>query len=538
MNLEKGNMEIGFRNDLPVDIVDVKFELRNASDKTLLVNGTFPLIASGKVEKQVFSLDGKIVEGKLQAQLVSFSSPGSNGVPVLIDTSNSIITEIRVFNLQPITATAVWPAQNLVNQQQDFNIRGLGVFLKEALVKSGVIRFKMRSTIQDSVRFQYTLPAASKDGKTFAIQRVLPPAPPGGYSEYNQDYDFSGYLLDMSGQNKDTFNAAFNTYLVRIDSTGIQKTFSKSDHFILELGFVGIKPSYARGYLATDTLKLDNQILDLSIFEELNGQLNFEDINLEIRSENNIGADASLKLSEVYSSNQQTGEKIYLSGDPVTREHRIGRASDHQGKPPLIPSQYQYSINKGNSNLTDFVNILPDQIGYSLEIITNPDGNVSNYNDFIYDGKLLNLDMELSAPLNLSISDMKLVKSLDLDLTGEEIDDINSGKLFFQFINGFPFDCNLKMILLDDLGNEQKYLLEGKDPIIAALIGSTGRVVSPGLSEFELVLDADLLEDFKRPRKIKVEAVFNTMPKDRPVMIFQDYNIGLNVTGQFNYQVR
>lgn len=538
MTLEKGNMEIGFRNNLPIDIVDVKFELRNASDKALLVSGTFPRIAPGTYEKQIFPLDGKIVEGKLQAQLVSFSSPGSNGVPVLIDTSNSITTEIRVFNLQPITATAVWPAQNLVNQQQDFNIRGLGVFLKEALVKSGVIRFKMRSTIQDSVRFQYTLPAASKDGKTFAIERVLPPAPPGGYSEYNQDYDFSGYLLDMSGQNKDTFNAAFNTYLVRIDSTGIQKTFSKSDHFILELGFVGIKPSYARGYLATDTLKLDNQVLDLGLFEEFNGDLKFDDLRMEIKAENNIGANALLRLSNVFSNNRITGKSIQLTGAPLQNDHRIDRASDQQGKPPVTPAVFNYSISKANSNLPEFVSILPDQIGYSLNIITNPDGNISNFNDFIYDGKLLNMDMELSVPLNLSIADFKLVKVLDLDLTGEDYEDIQSGSLYFHFQNGFPFDCSLKMILLDDLGADRELLLDGKVPIKSALIGPSGRVEEPALTKLELDLDVDLLEQLKRPRKIRVEAVFNTVPKDVPVKIFHDYGIGLTVTGQFNYLVR
>ncbi len=538
MTLEKGNMEIGFRNNLPIDIVDVKFELRNASDKALLVSGTFPRIATGTYEKQIFPLDGKIVEGKLQAQLVSFSSPGSNGVPVLIDTSNSITTEIRVFNLQPITATAVWPAQNLVNQQQDFNIRGLGVFLKEALVKSGVIRFKMRSTIQDSVRFQYTLPAASKDGKTFAIERVLPPAPPGGYSEYSQDYDFSGYLLDMSGQNKDTFNAAFNTYLVRIDSTGIQKTFSKSDHFILELGFVGIKPSYARGYLATDTLKLDNQVLDLGLFEEFNGDLKFDDIRMEIKAENNIGANALLRLSNVFSNNRVTGKSIHLTGAPLQSDHRIDRASDLQGKPPVTPAVFNYSISKANSNLPEFVSILPDQIGYSLEIITNPDGNISKFNDFIYDGKLLNMDMELSVPLNLSIADFKLVKVLDLDLTGEDYEDIQSGSLYFHFQNGFPFDCSLKMMLLDDLGADQELLLDGKVPIKSALIGPSGRVEEPALTKLELDLDVDLLEQLKRPRKIRVEAVFNTVPKDIPVKIFHDYGIGLTVTGQFNYLVR
>jgi hypothetical protein len=279
-------------------------------------------------------------------------------------------------------------------------------------------------------------------------------------------------------------------------------------------------------------------VLDLDLFEDFNGDLRFDDIKMEIKAENNIGANALLRLSNVISTNQVTGESIHLTGAPLQNDHRIERASDQQGKPPVTPSLFNYSISKTNSNLPEFVSILPDQIGYSLEIITNPDGNISNFNDFIYDGKLLNMDMELSVPLNLSIADFKLVKVLDLDLTGDEYEDIRSGRLYFHFQNGFPFDCNLKMILLDDLGADQEPLLDGKVPIKSAMIGPSGRIEEPALTKLELDLDIDLLEQLKRPRKIRVEAVFNTLPKDVPVKIFHDYGIGLTVTGQFNYLVR
>jgi len=181
MTLDQGKIDVGFKNDLPIDITDVKFELRNQSDNSLIVSGNFPLIKSKTAEKQTFLLDGKTLEGKLKAQLISFSSPGSNNVPVLIDTSNAIVAELKVYDLYPNTATAVWPEQNLVNQQQNFYLRGLNVQLKEAIIKSGKIRLRMFSTIQDSVKLTYTIPGGTKNGVPFEIYQVLPPAPPGGH---------------------------------------------------------------------------------------------------------------------------------------------------------------------------------------------------------------------------------------------------------------------------------------------------------------------------------------------------------------------
>lgn len=93
------------------------------------------------------------MEGKLNAQLISFGSPGSNGIPVLVDTSDAIIANIKVYNLHPSIATARWPQQNIINKTQNFYLKTIGVELKESRIKSGKLRLNLKSTLQDSVRF-------------------------------------------------------------------------------------------------------------------------------------------------------------------------------------------------------------------------------------------------------------------------------------------------------------------------------------------------------------------------------------------------
>lgn len=536
MTLDQGKIDVGFKNELPIDITDVKFELRNQSDNALIVSGNFPLIKSKTSEKQTFLLDGKTLEGKLKAQLISFSSPGSNNVPVLIDTSNAIVAELKVYDLFPNTATAVWPEQNLVNQQQNFYLRGLNVQLKEAIIKSGKIRLRMFSTIQDSVKLTYTIPGGTKNGVPFEIYQVLPPAPPGGASEYQNDFDFSGYHVDFTGQTKDSFNAIFNTYLMKIDYSGVKKTFSKSDNFRLELGFVGIKPSYARGYLNMDTFKIGPSTITTDVFNDLNGVIKFEDVKMSVGLENNIGADAEFYLSQIKAVNSRNQTSLDLTGDILNRPLSIDRAKDNNGFPPVVPSVHNFYLNKSNSNLNEFVSLLPDQLDYSLEIRTNPKGNVSNFQDFIYDGKLLNVDLLLEAPLNFSASGMQLCRELEMDLSQDRLEQIQGGNLFLNVDNGVPIDCRLTLALINPVDGTSIPLINGNQIIQAAEIDAFGKVTQPKSSVIKIELSRSLIDEILRTKKVKVCAVFDTKPADKAVKIYSDYKINFSLTGDFIYR--
>lgn len=536
MTLDQGKIDVGFKNDLPIDITDVKFELRNQSDNSLIVSGNFPLIKSKTAEKQTFLLDGKTLEGKLKAQLISFSSPGSNNVPVLIDTSNAIVAELKVYDLYPNTATAVWPEQNLVNQQQNFYLRGLNVQLKEAIIKSGKIRLRMFSTIQDSVKLTYTIPGGTKNGVPFEIYQVLPPAPPGGASEYQNDFDFSGYHVDFTGQNKDSFNAIFNTYLMKIDYSGVKKTFSKSDNFRLELGFVGIKPEYARGYLSMDTFKIGPSSITTDVFNDLNGVIKFEDVKMSVGLENNIGADAELYLSQITAVNSRTKTRLDLTGDILSKPLSIDRAKDNNGFPPVIPALHNFYLQKNNSNINEFVSLLPDQLDYSLEIRTNPNGNISNFRDFIYDGKLLNIDLLLEAPLNFSASGMQLCRDLEMDLSQERIEQIQGGNLYLNVDNGVPIDCKLSLALIHPMDGTTIDLITGNQVIQAAEIDATGKVTQQKSSVVKIELTRKLIDEILRTKKVRVCALFDTKPSDNAIKIYSDYKINFSLTGDFIYR--
>lgn len=537
MTLDDGKIDVKFSNNLPVDITDVKFELRNVSDNALVVDGNFPLIKSKSVESQTYSLAGQTIGSKLAIEVKNFSSPGSNNVPVLIDTSNSIIAGLRVYDLRPNKATALWPAQNIIEQYLDFNLRRLNVQLTYANIKSGKIFLKLESTIDDTLHFYYDLPGATKNGIGFAINKDLPPGTPGNPSRIYEEYDFKGYNLDLSGSKKDTFNATPNSIIVRIDSTGIQKTFSKADNIVVELGFKDLKPTYAKGYMGQDTFRFGPSEVDLDYFKNVTGVVNFDNASMNVVVENSIGTDAVGELQFLKSINSTTGKSVDLNSNILNQIIKIERATDNNGSLPINSTTTRLDLNKDNSNINVLIGNLPDKIQYALQMRSNPNGDLYGRKDFIYDGNLLDINLQLDLPMNLSAQGLTLMQIDDFQAGAIDLQKIIDGTLHVLVDNEYPLDVALKLefILSDGIITTTQYAIntkiEGADP------GPNGKVLLKKNSKTDIPISSSEIEKLKLANKLKVTAILDTKNQPNNVKIFDSYNLDLAITSSFNYKI-
>ncbi len=536
ISLDDGKMDVRFENNLPIDITDVKFEIRNVNDNSLLVDGVFPLIKSRTTEAQTFSLMGKVFGSKLSIEVKNFSSPGSNNVPVLIDTSNSIIASLRVYDLRPNKATALWPAQNIIEQYLDFNLRRLNVQLTFAKIKSGKIFLKLKSTIDDTLHFYYDLPGATKNGNSFVIIKDLKPGTAANPSIIYEEYDFKGYDLDLSGTKKDTFNATPNTIIVRIDSTGIQKTFSKADNIEVELGFRDLKPTYARGYMGQDTFNLGPAEIDLDYFKDISGTINFSTASMNVVVENSIGTDLVGEIKLLKSINTNKNSKIDLNSSILNQTINIKRATDNNGSLPINSSITKIDLNKDNSNINSLISNLPDKIQYQIQMRSNPNGDLYGRKDFIYDGELLDMNLELDIPLQLSAQGLSFMKLVDFNPLGLDLENVIDGTLHFFVANGYPLGADLKLEFISLNGQNEKleYLV---DVIAAPGIQKSNFKVDPVESRNDIPIKATDIENLKKCTKIRISSTLNTRDYPQEVRIMDEFNLDLLLTASFNYKI-
>lgn len=117
--------------------------------------------------------------------------------------------------------------------------------------------------------------------------------------------------------------------------------------------------------------------------------IQFDQLQMDITVENNIGAAAVFNIDQLTSINTKQNNVIDLTSAIIKNPLYINRAKDNNKYPPIIPAIERFKINSQNSNINAFINNLPDQIEYAIRLQTNPNGNELGHNDFIYDGNYL-----------------------------------------------------------------------------------------------------------------------------------------------------
>lgn len=538
MTLEQGTMELALQNGLPIDVEDIMFELRNKQNNELVISGSFPLVPAGGTVSESFDLAGKTVEGQLVAQLQNLSSPGSKGQPVLIDTNNFILASLKVYNLHPSMATAIWPKQNLINDAYYFALEGLPVELKESRIASGTSRIRLSSTLEDSVRFVYKLLTATLNGVPFERHLVLPPAPKGGSSQYTEAASLKGYHFDFSGDMNDSFNVSFNQVVASIDSTGIMKSFSKQDSIFIELSFENLKPEYARGYLNDTTLGTGRTEERIELFERINsGNLELDNAKLGLHVDNKVGVDFTLFINEITSLNNRTGKFVSLNSNSINSGIVIPRAKDAGGQLPIVPGIVDVILDAGNSNITEFISNLPDRMNYDIEMRVNPMGNTSLWNDFIYDQNFLQLDLDLDIPFHISARGLMLSDTVAFSLSGTEYDEIREGVLHAFFKNDFPFETALQIYLLSENGSVSDSLFTGQR-LIAAAQSTPGEIFTKSVeTRIDIPVDRSKIDRLLKAKSLAVHAVFDTKPEGELVKIYDQYYLEFQLTADFIYLV-
>ena len=537
--LQYGFMDITLSNGFPVDVTNVIFQLRNQNSGTIISQDTFPIIASGATVSKTIDLAGDTVEGFLVGKILNMDSPGSGSNFVLIDTSDALLATLSVHDLQVLEATAVFPAQNVINLNQvvQYTFDG-GAQLKKVKIRSGHLTIIMQSTVGDTMFFHYELPAATDDlGNIVVIDDKCPPAPPGGSSSYLKYYDLSGFTIDMTGPNHDTYNTFWNTLTARIDSTGQVVTLSLDDSLYTYYGILDIVPDYVLGYLGDTLLPVGPAT---SVFTSLNklkgGSIDFENVKVKLSIENGIGADGRVTIHNLTGVNSVTSNSVSLVTGIINSPLNIARALD----PPFTPVTTSLNIDNSNSNITSFLNNLPDQLQYSLDVKINPNGNVSNFNDFAYYDGPMNVNMDLTLPLSLIASGMQLSDTMDFNLSNSPSSAyITSGVFNLIFDNGFPIEAEVQIYLYDEAWHLVDSLFAPTTHIRPAPLGNDCMASGTGKTKAVIPVDQVRMDKFKLAKHAVVLSVFATASAPQCnghyIKIYSTYKLGVKLTGKFQY---
>jgi hypothetical protein len=437
--------------------------------------------------------------------------------------------------LPSLVGAIIHPGQSFFDFTEDTKLSIQNAEVSRVDFYAGSLILEVFSSLTQNIYITYKIPYAIKNGVPLEITEMVPAATLGNTVHFSKTIDISGYSLDMRGSTHLSCNILTNKTVAVLDPAGNQITLTDLDQFEFNVRLKSIKFDYAKGYFGTTNNILGPDTNSISVFNIFTGgNIDLENVKLSLDVQNGFGMDARVTFDKVTTINSNTGHEIVLNDPIIGQTLNISRATEtFDPLSPVSPSVYSYQLN--NSNVVNMLEDKPDKITYQLHIITNPLGNISSGNDFVYYGNYLKTMLNMEIPLSLIANDLTLADSVVWDL-GEYNGNPSSGKLKLIADNGFPFSANFQIYLVDSNNLVADSLLNSS-LIDAPALDTDYKVISPRRTEFEIILPADRYQKFFEYKKAYLVARFNTTGLGHYVKIYSYYKLKLKLTGDFNYTV-
>lgn len=418
-----------------------------------------------------------------------------------------------------------------INDLVRFNYKDLQIAEAEILEGSAFLRFENRLT--DRVYYDYLIPKAILNGASIGISNEL--VGPGEFVE--RTVDFAGTRLNLRGDNNNAFNQLRIRMNARLNPFGSGVSVGGGDTLVSYYNrFSGLKPRYVRGFLGTEQFSTTG-VGEIDFLKKIKGSFRPEELSLSLELENSIGADFGLNIGELRGVNVESGSSENLRHEIIGREHIISRArSQSNGTLPYSPSTKKFELNSSNSNILDFISIIPNQIHYSVNARINPLGNISGGNDFIYNTSNARVKLLLEAPLRFSANQLSFTDTLNFEgLDGEILDPVQQGELTVSATNGFPLSFDLQVHLLDSTGYQLSILLP-EQRIKPAQTNANQQVITPTVSDLKILLSQENKHSLVNARYIVVKATVNS-ENGELITIYPEQKLHLKLRGKGIYRI-
>tara|TARA_B100001248_G_scaffold243313_1_gene211498 strand:+ start:19994 stop:22009 length:2016 start_codon:yes stop_codon:yes gene_type:complete len=519
MTLYKGNLIVDIKNNFPTDISNILLKLVNASNQTTIADFSFPLIQSGSNAIDSVFIGGQTIDENIFAILINMDINASNG-SVLIDYSDAIITTINISDIGITEATAIFPEQQLTEKLKEHSFDLGEAQITEIGIKEGTVKINVLSTLPNG-KMVYNIPSLTKNGIPFTSgDMIVPEATDNELTTFS--FDFKGYVLDLTGQEGrlggDTVNTIYTEAYTFIDYTGTVEEINQSDSFYSFIEF-DLTTEYAKGYIGQDTINFGPEIINTDIFNVIeSGDIDLKEASMNININNYIGADAIMRINNLSAIKGDTEISAMIDGS----SYDIQRASLTSNN-SIIPTNTQINI-----DADEIIEIFPNKINTSATFYVNPNGS-SSQQDFIYPSQSINGQINLEIPLNLIANNLAIIDTTNMTLPNEEEFEID--KIFLTINNGFPFDAEIKLILLDENNLIIDTLLQNTS-IMSAITDDNNIVIENSTSSIEIDYT-----NFENIKKIITHSNFSTVSNNEYIKLYSSYNLDVTLSAKINKKV-
>ena len=360
----------------------------------------------------------------------------------LLKIPDTTITDVYVFPF--ICVASPGNSFYINNEDRKLNVSN-GVELNYALIESGYMEVEIFSEIKEKIIITYTIPSATKNGDTLVLNEIIPAGTMSQAGYFIKTIDLSGYELDLTGSSKIEVNTFVTRAVGTVDTNATAPVnITVGEKITYKNTLIDVIPDFVRGYFGNQQIHFGPETTNISVFDHIfAGSLDLEQVDVNLGFNNGFGVDAQLILNQFSTINSNTSNNASLNHASIGTPINLNRAQLTSSIPEVTYSNYNISMNTGNSNIDQLIEIFPNQLVYDINLTINPLGNISGGNDFVFKG-FLNIKNPYRMPDMLSWDESDMIAYMLEDGIISERESITMRSQIDSI--PFPFDDEGNMI--------------------------------------------------------------------------------------------
>lgn len=449
-------------------------------------------------------------------------------------------TTLRTLNIWQFIPYPVSPNTPFYSVNNNIALSIAGPQLTEVLIRSGKIRLDIRNTLPTKVKITYIIPKAFKNGLPFKVQEFVDSGTVSNPTLFSGTYDLDGYLVDLTGASGNQTNTAYYNVEALSDPNGITFTINTGDTLInLNSTIFDLIPEYGKGYLGQKTIhQTSDSYVGMGRLIR-SGTVQLDSLTMDLDIENGLGAEIQSLISSFTSLNENTGTNVNLVAPAVVNRFiNLNRATETGNlAEPVNPTHTNIHLDNSNSNLISLIENLPDRFVYDIDFSLNPLGNVSGNNDFLYRDHLVNTHLKVHIPLRFALNQVMLTDTQDIDVHDLfDVEPIGPATFTLLADNGFPFDMDLQLFLIDESGLVSDSLLIPSH-IAPATTDVNLRVLSSVRTTIPIPLDGTRKQNLLNAKRMAIKAKVTTPSYPSLVQLYSNYHLDLKLVADGVYTI-
>lgn len=404
--------------------------------------------------------------------------------------------------------------------------------ITELKINNGTIEVFITNDIESDIITTFSiLKSSDNNGNVFTKTVRIPAANNGLKGVFQSEFMLNSFTFDLTDDGTD-YNTIVTATTAILDPNGNGANISSQDSLSINYILKDLSPNALKGYLGDEFIQESGQEANFDVFDRIaSGSFDIDDISVDLKVSNYVGADLQLKLLNLDAINSNTASTLSLNHPVINQQLNLNRGTfNWMGITPAVKT---FNLTPLNSNIDLMIESMPNKLGYGFELQINPLGNVSNGTDFLFFKNTLELALSVYMPLRFIANDLVLVDTTTLNFNSEN-NPIKNGTFTLFAENGFPFDADVQVYILDN-NNQVIDSIMDNTFIASGTVDAQDKVISSSKNTLSSSLTAEKIALLEQNNKVVVKSKFNTVGANH-VTLYDHYKLDIKLIGDINYE--